>query len=264
MKKKNVILKTKVLRIINDYKIDLVIPILDFELKFFSILAKNLKDHRTHILIANSKLIDIFLDKEKSSNYFNLINVKQPKTFIQTSILKSNIFSKKKKYLIKDRFGSTSKNIHILNSYDDYLFYKNKIKKFIIQEYINFDNEYTVGVIKYQNSIVSIISFKRKLTNGNTSYVESGHFPNVDKFASQLADKIIFDGPLNIQILEKNKKLYVVEVNPRFSGTTYFRTLFGINQPKLLIDLILNKNIKKQNSKKIGKAVRLYEEKIIP
>ena len=84
LKKKNVILKTKVLRIINDYKIDLVIPILDFELKFFSILAKNLKDHRTHILIANSKLIDIFLDKEKSSNYFNLINVKQPKTFIQT------------------------------------------------------------------------------------------------------------------------------------------------------------------------------------
>ena len=52
------------------------------------------------------------------------------------------------------------------------------------------------------------------------------------------------------------------EINPRHSGTTYIRSLFGYNEIIFLIKKILEKKSIKFDIVE-GKAVRYFEEKLI-
>ena len=66
------------------------------------------------------------------------------------------------------------------------------------------------------------------------------------------------NGPINIQFFYSkiNKKIFFIEINPRFSGTTYFRTLLGYNE---LGNLFNKKPIYKLNNK--YSVIRYHDEK---
>ena len=70
---------------------------------------------------------------------------------------------------------------------------------------------------------------------------------------------------MNIQGRYAHKKFYTFEINPRFSGTTYFRALAGINEPDLLICKYLQgESISKRIRPVPGKFLRGLFEKFIP
>jgi carbamoyl-phosphate synthase large subunit len=58
-----------------------------------------------------------------------------------------------------------------------------------------------------------------------------------------------------------NDKVYLFEINPRFSGTTSLRAMVGFNEPDLLIRKhILNEPIKPNFSFQYAKVVRGLDE----
>ena len=48
----------------------------------------------------------------------------------------------------------------------------------------------------------------------------------------------------NIQFIKHNKKIYLLEVNPRMSGGIYLDSLAGVNFPYLMVKKILGEEIK--------------------
>ncbi|MFX0115102.1 MAG: ATP-grasp domain-containing protein [Candidatus Hodarchaeota archaeon] len=133
--------------------------------------------------------------------------------------------------------------------------------EFIIQEYVGTpDCEYTVGIlmsmdgevlnsIAVKRNILSSLSNRLKVENrtrnknlgdilalsSGISQGEIGPFPEVTRPCEEVALALGARGPLNIQCRFVDNKVYIFEINPRFSGTTSLRAMVGFNEPDLLI-----------------------------
>jgi len=131
----------------------------------------------------------------------------------------------------------------------------------VVQEYVGTpDDEYTVGVlcdldgqlinsIALKRYILSSLSNKVRIPNltsrkdlgpvlaisSGLSQGEMGRFPAVTGKCEQIALSLGSRGPLNIQCRLVKGKVYVFEINPRFSGTTSLRAMMGFNEPDILI-----------------------------
>jgi carbamoylphosphate synthase large subunit len=75
------------------------------------------------------------------------------------------------------------------------------------------------------------------------------------RYVKNLSKKLKFNGPINIQvILDKNKKICILEVNPRLSGSIEFSIKAGFNPL-----LYYKKNKKKKfNSIKYNKIFKRF------
>jgi carbamoyl-phosphate synthase large subunit len=169
----------------------------------------------------------------------------------------------------------------LLNSYDE----------FIVQEYVGTpDCEYTVGVLHDMNGeLVNSIAVKRIITSslgnrlkiknksGNSKFGdqlvissgisqgEIGKYVQVTKQCEEIAQKLNSKGPINIQCRFVDDKVYVFEINPRYSGTTSMRAMVGLNEPELMIRYhYLNEIIERHASFKEGFVLRGLEETYIP
>lgn len=117
----------------------------------------------------------------------------------------------------------------------------------IAQEYIPHDRgEFTVGVLSTpEKVIVGSIALKRvfpaKLsvsTRGTDFLISSGYsqgridvYAEICSVARAIAEKVQSRGPLNIQgRIGKDGTFLPFEINPRFSASTYLRTLAGFNE----------------------------------
>jgi carbamoyl-phosphate synthase large subunit len=59
---------------------------------------------------------------------------------------------------------------------------------------------------------------------------------NIRQQSIDIAQSLNSMGPLNIQARLVNGRLITFEINPRFSGTSYFRALAGVNEVNLFIN----------------------------
>ncbi len=105
---------------------------------------------------------------------------------------------------------------------------------------------------------------KRILAGGFSQFVECEYYEVLNQTAQQIAKAVDSKGPLNIQCRMMNGALYVFEINPRFSGTTPFRTLLGFNEADILMNKSVNNiNAFDKSKLKIGYfGVRGFQEKV--
>ncbi|MEW6183468.1 MAG: ATP-grasp domain-containing protein [Bacillota bacterium] len=125
----------------------------------------------------------------------------------------------------------------------------------LIQEYIPLDEgEFTIGVLSLPNGrLVGSIAMQRlfntKLSvsaKTNTGLISSGYSQGlIDDFlavrvqAERIAAAINSAGPLNIQGRVRNGTLLPFEINPRFSASTYLRSMAGLNEIDTYLRYIL-------------------------
>tara|TARA_B100001964_G_C14239316_1_gene604154 strand:- start:878 stop:1852 length:975 start_codon:yes stop_codon:yes gene_type:complete len=250
----------EIIKICKKEKIDIIIPGLDFETP---ILSKNKlfieKKTNSKILISSSEVLKICNDKWNTVQFLKENNFPFPKSTLPNNI---NKFLKYNKFplIVKPRFGSTSKNIFkVFNNTELKKSIKNCENPIIQEDVGNEKNEYTCGSIFMNNKTLSVISLKRKLKNGNTIRVFHKKNKLLNEFINNITKKLKPYGPTNFQLKLTKSGPIVFEINPRFSGTTPIRAMFGLNE----IDIILNQiyNIKIKKSKlKYGTIIRYYED----
>ena len=97
----------------------------------------------------------------------------------------------------------------------------------MIQSYIgSIDNEFTTAVYRDKN-IFEVITFKRKLTGGMTSYATIENEKQLTEYARKIAVSFDLNGSINIQSRKLDDNFYIFEINPRLSSTIYIRDHFG-------------------------------------
>lgn len=162
--------------------------------------------------------------------------------------------------------------------------------EFIIQAYVGTpDHEFTVGVLSDMDGnlihsigvrryILSSLSNRIKVPNrsknsrlgpvlavsSGVSQGEIGRFPEVCEPCERIAKALGARGPLNIQCRFVDGQVYVMEINPRFSGTTSLRAMVGFNEPDLLIRKhVLGEVIEPRFEYREGVIMRGLEETFI-
>jgi len=166
-------------------------------------------------------------------------------------------------------------------------------EEFIAQEYVGtVDNEFTVGVLlDMDGGLMNSIAVRRMILSGlsnrhrvlnrtkrtelgpllavssGISQGEIGAFPDVTGPCEEIAGQLGATGSINIQCRYWRGRVYVFEINPRFSGTTSLRAMVGYNEPDLLIRRhVLGEQITKRFKYRAGFILRgldeIYVEKL--
>lgn len=189
--------------------------------------------------------------------------------------------------------GGGSANVYIAQNQTellglaDYLGLETMANQFLVQEYVGTpESEYTVGVLhdmdgNYLNSIavhrllsgglnirMSVPNRTERTELGQNLVISSGvshgyvgRFQEVTEQCKNIARAIDAKGPVNIQCRWANGKVYVFEINPRFSGTTSLRAMVGYNEPDVLIRKhLLGENIETDFSYKEALILRSLVE----
>ena len=285
----------KISEVIVKNEIHVIVPGSDKELIYF---AKNIDlfhEKGVYLPINNFKTINLCLDKVALNEKLVELNYHPPKS-IRISFDKDLPEIDWYPVVLKPTGSSGgSENVFIAQNKNEitnlmnYLNGAYKDELFILQEYIGkSDSEYTVGILHdSEGQFVDSIAMKRDLSQsisirssiknysdkpelGEKLIVSSGvsqgiigKFPNITSQCRDIAESICSSGPLNIQCRVVENTVKIFEINPRFSGTSFFRSLVGFNEVDLLIRRhLLNQNIQRNKSWDDYHAIRNLEETI--
>jgi carbamoyl-phosphate synthase large subunit len=187
--------------------------------------------------------------------------------------------------IIKPRIDSGgSRGINVFYNADDLASFANQHRHdsrfWVCQEYLkDSDNELTIGVLSQTNgSAAGAILLRRTFRNmlsvqdrRQNHLISSGSSQGefyqdclAEEAAMRIADAVGSTGPLNIQCRIKDGVIMPFEINPRFSASTYLRTLAGVNEVALYLNhLISNKDILYPRMTE-GLALRSFTECFVP
>ena len=210
---------------IEEHEIDIIIPIAEPELRFFS--DHNILDTigRAKMIIASSLALEIGFDKFKTAVFLENMKLPFPATFLAKDLKNIQTFP----VILKSKSGSGSKDIYKINSMAEFLFYtRNGIENYIVQEFITDNNgEFTCGLYRSCEGEIRSQIFKRELTGGYSCYGEVIENIDITILLEKLAVKLDLVGSVNVQLRITDNLPKIFEINPRFSSTVLFRHIFG-------------------------------------
>jgi carbamoyl-phosphate synthase large subunit len=264
------------------------------ELKVMSNNRDRIKEAGIFLPINTKEVIDICMDKFKTNEFLLNNGFSFPQTVKIQSMADAEDVDFYPVVLKPSIGGGGSANTMLAQSKEELLAFCNYLltiyPEFVAQEYIGTpDNEYTACVLTsldgdYINSIavkrmiMSSLGNRMKVKNrtakkelGEVLAISSGvsqgeidKFPEVTSQCKAIALALGSKGPLNIQCRFVNGKVYVFEINPRYSGTSSLRAMVGFNEPDILIRKhLLGESIEIDFEFKNGFILRGLEEQYI-
>ncbi len=260
----------RIISIIKKNKIDVLMIGSEYELSFFG-KNKDIIENKSNcmVCVTGKEIIRFSEDKYLTQQFLKNLNFPYLKTYIPKNLQDAYKIIKKIKYpcYLKNRFGTSSRNVYLIRQKNQLEFYFSQLKKPIIQEYAGsfsedtLKNEYTCSFFKTkEKKIIGPFIAKRRLLNGTSWITEIKDFPKIKRLIKEIAGKINHVGSMNIQLRNSKKGPVPFEFNARFSGTTSIRAKFGFNEPEMFIkNYYLNKKIKNPKIKP-GVTFRYIEE----
>lgn len=262
-----------IIKIILKNKIKILFPGSEFEIKFFA-KNKNIIENKTNCIIAvcPEKTIKIANNKFNTAKYFDKIKVESPLTYrcsnLRDAIKKSKIL--KFPIYIKPSEGTSSKNTFYCKNSLELKSLFHLIKNPIIQEFIGKgkrtinNNEYTCSffVDKNGKKIGPFIA-KRNLKFGTSWEIIIIKSIKIKKMMEKICRDLDVRGSINVQFKENGNKIYPIEINSRFSGTTSIRANFGFNEPEMFINSYYYSKDVSDIKIRYGKVYRYIEEVFI-
>lgn len=197
-------------------------------------VSKNLhklNNIKEKILISNFKTIDICNDKKKLEKRLKKI-VKFPN------------YKKNKKTLVKPKIGRGSKNIIILNSPEIInKFIKNN--NYLVQEFIE-GKEYTVDCFfKKDGRLYQSIARERVIKKNVSIIGKTIKNEKINKIVNKISYALKFCGLINFQFIKSKNNIYLIEINPRISGSIIFSIKSNFDIVQYTIDHLKNNFTKK-------------------
>ncbi len=257
----------RIIKIIRDNKINILFIGSEYEIHFF---AKNKdeieKKTNVKICVSSTEIIDIANDKFKTFEFLKKNNFGAPNSFLVNNKNLHKVYkSLKKPFILKNRFGTSAREVFLIKNKKDYLSYYKILNFPMAQENLrkknkNYD-EYTCSVFRDKNgSLIGPFISKRFLKFGTSWILKTIVNKKLSILIKNIANKLNNFGTINIQLMKKNNQFLPIEINSRFSGTTSIRAALGFNEPEMYIkNFFLNKKIKNEKIKK-GYVFRYVEE----
>ncbi len=267
--------------------IQAIVPGSEIELKVFSNNRTQFENNNIALLINSESIIDICLDKNKTSDFLTSNGFLSPISFAISKEEQLHTIDLFPLVLKPSVGGGGSVNTMIVQNKEELnvfgQFLLKQYPEFIAQAYVGDpQSEYTVGVFSLNNEvIVDSIVLRRNILSGlgaktkvlnQTGKQELGKYLAISSGISQgeivrhqhiadtceaIAEKLGSVGPLNIQCRLVGDKVYIFEINPRFSGTSPMRALAGFNELDIAIkNKILNQHNFSRIDYKLGHVMR--------
>ncbi len=259
----------KIIDILNKNKIQVLFVGSEYEVEFFSKNKKRIEQNSSVIIcVSPIETVKISGDKYLTYKFLKENNLPYAKTY-----LPKNLKSAKKildncnlPVFIKDRFGTSSRNIFLIRNKNELNKYFKIVPNSIIQEFAgnegeDLKDEYTCSLFfSKESKLIGPFIARRVLKYGTSWSIEIKKFKKIKPILFKIAKLLPSVGSLNIQLRDGKKGPIPFEFNARFSGTTSIRSHYGFNEPEMFIkNYYFNKKIKNPKIKE-GLAFRYIDE----
>lgn len=212
------------------------------ELEFFSINKESLeKELNISVFVNPTDVVLTGTDKMRTVDFLRNNNLPYPQTAHATDERGVNEIIEKYNFplIVKPRRGFTSKNVFLVNSMEEIMAALTLVPDMIVQRYLpDSESEYTATVISGDNrKVLASIVLHRKLNQGTTYRTEMVEEENITNQVINIANALGIIGVCNLQFRLMNERVFIFEINPRFSGTAGIRYLYGFNDPEMVFEL---------------------------
>lgn len=244
-------------KLVEKENIDILIPGSEAEME---VLSKNKGCFSNIDLWVNDyEIIDLFNDKKKASDFFQQNRFYIPQTYSESLKIEFSY-----PLILKPCRGKSSENIYIVKNKEQLEAVKSLYKaydtKYIIQKYIENKEEYTMSLINLSKTKQQIFILKRILNKGATQYAVIEENVEIKNIALRLHEILKKELILNIQLIKDKDRYCIIEVNPRFSGSSPMRQLLGFNEFDVIFSSkYLNKDLM-YKTKENSYVIRGYKE----
>lgn len=213
------------------------------ELEFFAEHKPKLEGELGLSIFVNPpEVVRIGSDKLKTADFLRDCGFAFPETVLSTDAegLERLIEQYGFPVFAKPRAGFSSRNIFLLNSRSEIQAAAVLIPDLIVQRYLpNPQSEYTAATLSGSDKKVrALIILRRDLLQGTTYRTELIEDNSLQEQVVRIVEALGAVGPCNLQFRVLDGLAYVFEINPRFSGTSGIRYLYGFNDCEMIFDLL--------------------------
>jgi len=256
--------KKRIVNIKEKSNIDIIIPNLDVELPLYIKYQKEIENLGIKTYLPSIECFEM-REKSKLPEFSKKLGVKHPKT-IEIISLDDLIKATKElgfPVMVKGNYYKAYKAYNL----DEAIEYYYKISNewgfpLLVQEVIN-GNEINFVGIGDGEKLISGVGIKKLTTTelGKVWSAISIKNDNLFNVSKKFVESLGWRGAFEFEAISDGKDIYLIEINPRFPAWVYFATMLGINLPKIMIDLINNKDVKQNFEYAVEKMyVRYVEE----
>ena len=229
--------------IIRDEAIEAVYVCSPTELEFFASHKDELENKLAVTIFVNPlRVVQIGSDKLKTAEFLRDNGFCFPETVdaADENAIDALIAKHGLPVIAKPRQGFSSRNVFLLDSREKIRAAATLVPDLIIQRYLPDDRaEYTAATLSGTDQKVrALIVFRRDLIQGTTYRTELVEDSHLEREVVRITEALGAIGPCNLQFRVVDGMVYVFEINPRFSGTSGVRYLYGFNDCEMAFDLL--------------------------
>lgn len=207
-------------KIAQEKHIDIILPLQNGSIEVASLCRGKLRD--IFIPVTDFSVAKPLFDKYDAAQLFKELGFPIPRTY--------SVLSAKMPAIVKPRKGGKSRGIQIFREMEDLMHLQN-LSDYIIQEYIEDYQEYTVDCyIDMSGRILTTVPRERmEIMGGESTSTRTCKNEELEKFSTEVINKLHLRGPVNIQFLhdKKDDRYLLMEVNPRLGSAVICSILAG-------------------------------------
>jgi len=254
------------LKYCKEKNIQMIVSLFDIDLYILANSKQIFEENGISLIVSDKEFIEICNDKWLTYNYLLNNNISTPQTYLSINSVLKAIKSNSVSFplIVKPRWGMGSLEIFTADNEEELILFYDKVKRNIKVSYLEYESnkdidnsviiqekiigtEFGMDVINdlKGNYVNTIIRKKIAMRAGETDcaiIVENLIIKDISRKIAKISRHI---GNLDVDILERNSKYYVLEMNARFGGGYPFSHLAGVNLPLALIKWQNNELIEK-------------------
>lgn len=223
-------------RVIKEYDVDIILPIVNNSIEIASILKSQLDD--VFVPVTDFDHARSLFDKADAAKVFKEAGLPIPRTY--------SVISAQMPAIAKPRKGGSSRGIQIFTNIED-LMHLQDLQNYLIQEYIEHAREYTVDCyIDSKGEILATVPRERlEIMGGESTRTITCHNKVLEDLSRTVIEKFSLRGPVNLQFLHDldNDRYLLMEVNPRLGGGVICSIYAGAPIADYIIDESLGRTL---------------------
>jgi carbamoyl-phosphate synthase large subunit len=237
------------------YNIGLIIPTRDGELSFWAKNKSKFKGKGIDVLISDFNSVEICLDKLMFYEFM----IENEYNCIET-LLELPTSPSKSLFVVKERYGSGSKNIGIGLSYTEAKNFASKLEYPIFQPMVS-GKEISADIWIIPGIFESVVLRSRDLiVEGESQVTSIFHDEPAERMFLEIAQKLRIIGPAVFQaIIDGSGKLHLIECNARIGGASTASVAAGSGGFEIIINYFTagNKEFKPRKTRAIKRITQV-------
>ena len=237
-------------------QITAIVPLFDVDLYMLACNEEQFSAIGVRLIVSDKTVIEICNDKWNTYQFLRGNGIETPETYVSIRRAKEKLLSGDIMYpvMVKPRWGMGSIGVYKAGNEEELDFFYKRVKKEIFESYLKYEaaqdedscvliqeciqgQEYGLDVIndlsgRYQNTIVKK---KYAMRAGETDCAEIADSVELVALGEKVSIALRHIANLDMDVMERDGKYYVIEMNARFGGGYPFGHMAGVNLPKAIV-----------------------------